>query len=303
MAPRIRQKFTWPAPNLDPPKTPSIDATYTAKPLPRPPPSAGSPAILRAIERYPHLFNHTIELDMTQYTRLMADHPNQPWANSFIDSLTHGWWPCHSGEPSQPKVAKGQQFPSVPQTDEDRDFIQALVEKQVANGWISPSFDDHIDGIEYNEIFVNRRPGKKPRCVNNQNQSGHNDEIDIDDCPITMDTVTDLLRILRHLHFLTPERAQAMADAWKFDIKAAFKSMCMHRWWQARVAILVAYRQPEGSPVKWVFKRHIEWRAAFGTRASPFLWTALNSSFMWICQFHAKIERPLAYIDTGWAST
>ncbi|KAK4694583.1 hypothetical protein P7C70_g8708, partial [Phenoliferia sp. Uapishka_3] len=296
-APRLRRKFTWPAPNLDPPRTPSIDATYTALPLPRPPPSAGTPAILRAIEKYPHLFNHTVELNLTKYSLLMADHPNQPWVSSLIASLSDGWWPCHSGAPSVPKVKKNRTFPSVPRSDEDRDLIEATISKQVENGWVSPAFDEDIEGIEYNDIFVNRREGKKPRIVNNQNDSGHNDNIDIDDCPITMDTVTDLLRILRHLHFITPERAQSLAIAWKLDIKAAFKFMCMHRWWQARVGILVAYRQPEGSTVKWVTRRHLEWRAAFGTRASPFLWTALNSSFMWICQFHAKIERPLAYVD------
>ncbi|KAK4694694.1 hypothetical protein P7C70_g8691, partial [Phenoliferia sp. Uapishka_3] len=292
VAPRLRRLWHWPEPHLDPPKTPLLTSSLTAKPLPRPPAIAlQDPLYLAALKSHPHLFRHETPLNVDAFERSLKDHPNRPWVESLLAAMREGFWPCHSGEPTPPP-GKSLKARFTPRTEEDLDVVEAQVKSDVANGWTSPSFKELPEGCVVSPLFVVRRGDEaKPRTVNDHTASELNKHIERKNAPAIFDTIPDLIRLAR---------AKGIAELpagsvwWKTDASAAFKMMSMHSAWQFRQAISVSYKMPDGSRET---RYHIEWRGAFGTRATPYLWTSIMAAILWIVQQRGVIENPLAYMD------
>lgn len=162
----------------------------------------------------------------------------------------------------------------------------------VKDGWISPPFDQRLAGVTFSPQFVLRRPGSSPRLIDDHAASGLNDGIA--DVPCIYDRVPELIHLLRYLGLLDdslPEHALLF----KLDVASAFKIMLMHPLWQLRQAIEVAYPQRRGPPR---VRFHIQWRAAFGSKASPYLWTSLMSAVHWvIVQRVPEVPWPFSYMD------
>jgi hypothetical protein len=286
-APRIRRQFHFPPPSQDPPRAPLLESTLTAPPLPRPPDLALSDGrAWRARIRRPHLFSFQQSLDSAELERLLALHPNRPWVDSLIISCRDGFWPAHSGvDPSPPPQ---RPFSS---SEEDRRIIHTEVLAAVSKGWTSAVFDDVPEGAVVSNLFVVHRPNSKSRVVNDQSASGLNDGILRSDCPTVYDSVVDLLRLLRHLG-LTSLPSESVL--YKCDVSSAFKQMTMHWLWQFRQVVAVDYPEGNGS---WRTRFHVEWRGAFGTRATPYLFTSLMGGVLWIVQQRLAVPHPLAYMD------
>jgi len=294
VSPRLRRQFHWPPPHLDPPRTPLITATLHASPLPPPPQQVLLDARSRqTLLDYPDQFQYgPALLKEDALATALKDHPNHPWVDSILRSVKEGFWPVNSGEaPRLPSAADRARW--SPSKEEDRVVVEEQVLSDIANGWTSEGLDSPIDGVVYSPMFVVRRAGDKPRVVNDQSASGLNSNTKKEEAPTTYDTLVDLIRLLRSLGI---ETLPSSATLWKTDVSAAFKVLLMHPHWQLRQGIAVEHRQADGS---WQRRYHIEWRGAFGSRATPYLWTSVMGAVQWIVQHRGYVDHPLAYMDNA----
>lgn len=231
-------------------------------------------------------------LDEAALSAALQNHPNRPWVASLLQAIRDGFWPAHSGEaPRAPSSAEQARW--TPSREEDKVVVEAQVLSDISNGWTSLGRDDPIPGVVSSPLFVHRRPGDRPRVVNDQTASGLNAGTRKEDAPTTYDSIVDLIRLLRHLSLRS---LPAEAVLWKTDVSAAFKVLSMHPCWQLRQGTAVEHWQADGS---WRRRYHVEWRGAFGSRATPYLWTSLMGAVQWIVQHRGFVDHPLAYMDDG----
>ncbi|GAA5873954.1 hypothetical protein JCM1840_000241, partial [Sporobolomyces johnsonii] len=292
-APRLLRAFHWPPPADAPPVAPAVEASLTFRPLPRPPPSTlEDPVLSSLLVSRPSLFSSYSPLHADAFAAALADHPNRAFVDSLLVSLREGFWPVHDGSPPRPPPpARSSRLYST-----DRDDQRVLVENAVASvaaGLISPAMDDLPAGCEVSPQFVVRKEGSAPRVVDDHSASGLNDGIG--DSPAWYDRVDSLIRVLRSFGILDNTLPEP-AVLYKLDVAAAFKLLLMHPRWQARQAILVPYRDRDGRVRP---RDHLQWRAAFGSRASPCLWTSLMAAVEWVVRQRAAdvVPFPLFYMD------
>ncbi|GAA5878261.1 hypothetical protein JCM1840_002365 [Sporobolomyces johnsonii] len=291
-SPRLLRSFHWPPPSQAPPFSPSVDSTLTAAPLPRPPASVVNDPRLGLLRSKPHLFSTFSPLDHLALARGLASHPNRRWADSLVESVRDGFWPGHDGsEPQVPPPARKDRL--FPKTKEDREVQVAAAKQAVEDGWFSPPFDELEDGMVVNPQFMVRKDGSDPRPVDDHSASGLNEGIK--DAPAIYDRVDSLVRLLRYSGLLDDE-IPLDAVLWKLDVSSAFKLLLMSPYWQARQVVAIAYT---GGAGRLRPRFHIQFRATFSSRASPYLWTSLMSAVSWIVhdRFAADVPYPFAYMD------
>ncbi|KAK4696486.1 hypothetical protein P7C70_g8370, partial [Phenoliferia sp. Uapishka_3] len=289
VAPKLRRKFHWPPPEQDPPKTPLLSSTYTARPLPRPPKAAWDDPLAQAAKRdFPHLFREAPVLNVEGFREGLKDHPNRPWVDSVLWSLQHGCWPCHDGLP--PKPPPPEDMRKFPEREADLVIIEKQVNSDIAAGWTSKGYRSLPKGVVLCGLFVVHQADKN-RVVNDQTKNGLNDGVDRADAPAVYDGVKDLIRLLRSLDLANLSKDVVL---WKLDVSAAFKQMLMHWLWQFRQGVAVSHLLPNG---KREIRYHIEWRGAFGSRATPYLWTSIMGAVLYIVQTREAVWCPLAYMD------
>ncbi|GAA5912523.1 hypothetical protein JCM6882_004792 [Rhodosporidiobolus microsporus] len=289
-APRLRRTFHWPDPSSEP-ETPLLSSSLTAAPLPRPPDSVlNDPVARQTLEENPHLFSTHSPLNVAAIEEDLAAHPNKPWVESLLLSLKEGFWPGHSGAaPVVPEPAKGTSlFPKKP---EHQRVQRAWAEKSLANGLLSPAFDKLFAGAVVSPQFVLEQ-GDKERLIDDHAASGLNDGIP--DFPTVYDRVAELVRLLRYLGYLNDD-FPANAVLVKLDVSDAFKCLLMHPLWQLRQVVAVAYEGPNGlTRVRY----HVQFRAAFGSKASPYLWTSFMSAVLFAVASRCPyVDWPMAYMD------
>ncbi|GAA5939866.1 hypothetical protein JCM1841_004223 [Sporobolomyces salmonicolor] len=291
-SPRLLRAFHWPPSNALPTAS-SLDASLTAPPLPQPPARALlDERAMSLIRRRPALFSSYSPLRHHRLAVGLASHPNRRWAESLVNAVKDGFWPAHSGdEPAVPSPALDDRL--FPSRREDQLVQVAAAEKARAGGLISDAFDELEPGMFVSPQFAVRREGSEPRIVDDHSASGLNEGIS--GVPATYDRIDQLVRLLRYAGIVEDELPDH-AVLWKLDVSAAFKLILMHPLWQARQAILVAYRDSAG---RLRPRFHLQWRAAFGSRASPYLWTSLMAGVMWIVRDRhaAFVPFPLFYMD------
>ena len=92
MRPRFARDFIWGA--VDDDISPAASYSLHADPLPRPPQSELENSVANeTIRGHPDLFKITCNINITKFTELLQDHPNQPFVHSVIVGLTEGFWP------------------------------------------------------------------------------------------------------------------------------------------------------------------------------------------------------------------
>ncbi|GAA5916740.1 hypothetical protein JCM5296_003936 [Sporobolomyces johnsonii] len=297
IAPRLLHSFHWPPPNADAPRALSVDASSSFGPLPRPPPSVLSDSVLSSLlSSRPELFSCVSPLSANAFDLALANHPNRRFVESLVESIRDGFWPAHDGSvasPPPPRLARSARYYAT--HPEDQLVLVENVRKSEAAGLISPAFDDLPEGCVISPQFVVRREGSAPRVVDDHSASGLNEGIK--DAPAMYDRIDSLVRILRCYGILDGSLPES-ATLYKLDVAAAFKLLLMHPRWQARQAILVPYVNEQGLLRP---RYHLQWRAAFGSRASPFLWTHLMAAVSWVVRDRAEavVPFPLFYMDDG----
>ncbi|GAA6040537.1 hypothetical protein JCM8097_005451 [Rhodosporidiobolus ruineniae] len=214
-APCILWSFHWGAPAASPPVSPSVDATLTVAPLPRPPPSVAADRQLRSLlRRRPHLFSTHSPLDHLALARGLASHPNREWVRSLVESVQYGFWPCHDGSAAKPPppALKDRLFPSK------RSHQAAQVQQAEAarkDGLLSEPFDDLDPAMTVNPQFGVEKEGAKVRMVDDHSASGLNDGIG--EAPAMYDRLDTLVRILRYLGLVDGSLPESVIF-WKLDV-------------------------------------------------------------------------------------
>ncbi|GAA5880929.1 hypothetical protein JCM1840_002099 [Sporobolomyces johnsonii] len=291
-APRLLRAFPWPSPTVPPPPA-SVDRTPSLPPLPRPPAVASrDPTFRRLRLDRPDLFDDASPLRADAFAAALADHPNQAWVASLVISIREGFWPGHDASvPRPPKpVAQSHLFSRDPA---DQAVLVENARAGVEAKLISPAFDVLPEGCVVSPQFVVRRDGSAPRVVDDHSASGLNDGIG--EAAAMYDRLDALVAVLRYSG-LVGETLPDHAVLYKLDVSAAFKLLPMSPEWQMRQAILVPYRDASGELRP---RYHLQWRAAFGSRASPSLWTNLIAAVGWIVRKRNSelVPWPLTYMD------
>ncbi|KAK4696362.1 hypothetical protein P7C70_g8392, partial [Phenoliferia sp. Uapishka_3] len=299
-APKIRRKFHYPDPSIDPPRTPLVDWTLRAPPLPAPPPLAFDDEVSwRTIRENPSLFSHGHTMDTNALITALDEHPNRLWVQSLEDRLNEGFWPAYNGKPPEPPDAVKYDRAFRQPNEVDAAFIEATAVDERKKGWISPSFTTLLPGMWASPWWVARHPGHRDRIVTDHSISGLNANILKSESPAHYDSVEELGRDLRWLYHHFPQLRDQIV-LWKLDVSSAFRLLWMHRLWQLRQAFAVWYLQPDGSRKLFY---HLDWRGVFGNRAMPYLWTDVMGAFMWISmQKPYNLTRSKAYMDDAFAA-
>ena len=291
LAPRFLRSFHWPV-EPPPPVSPLLTSSFIAAPLPRPPLAATrDPLAASSLVDFPHLFPISTPVNVDAFERELQGHPNPTWASSLILGLREGFWPCHDGEATEPlrPLTLEDMYPS---READLVVQIANAQKQVLEGLISPAISFVPDGGIVSPQFIVRR-GDKARVVDDHTVSGLNTGIGY--APATYDRVDHLVGALRHLGLLDSSLPGAVL--FKLDVTNAFKLLPMHPLWQLKQIMAVPYPRAPGSSDR-VVRYHVQHQAAFGSRASPCLWTSFMAGVHFVIAKRVpSVPRPLSYMD------
>ncbi|GAA5878148.1 hypothetical protein JCM1840_002257 [Sporobolomyces johnsonii] len=261
------------------------------------PPSVLSDSALSSLlSSRPELFSCVSPLSANAFDLALANHPNRHFVESLVEFIRDGFWLAHDGSvasPPPPRLARSARYYAT--RPEDQLVLVENTRKSEAAGLISPAFDDLPEGCVISPQFVVWREGSAPRVVDGHSASGLNEGIK--DAPAMYDHIDELVRILRCYGILDGSLPESVT-LYKLDVAAAFKLLLMHPRWQARQAILVPYVDEQGL-LRPCY--HLQWRAVFGSRASPFLWTHLMAAVGWVVweRAEAVVPFPLFYMDDG----
>ncbi|EJD38883.1 hypothetical protein AURDEDRAFT_71690, partial [Auricularia subglabra TFB-10046 SS5] len=150
----------WERPDIDARLVaPSIEATFSAYPLPRPPPSEYRNAdALDTIASRPDLFKIVTPINASRLQSLLRDHPNRPFVESVIVGLTEGFWPLadtfREGAPSTTDLSDPKPWPP----DKLAFFESTRAEEMRDERW-SPDFGpDLLPGMTSSPMFAVPKP-------------------------------------------------------------------------------------------------------------------------------------------------
>jgi hypothetical protein len=134
MCPKFARDFIWGVVNDD--ISPSARYSLFAEPLPRPPLSELENLIANStIREHPNLFKITCNINIKKFSKLLKDHPNQPFVQSVIAGLTQGFWPWAETQDGYPPTHNEPQHP--PRDIRERDFMLSQREKEIKAGRFS----------------------------------------------------------------------------------------------------------------------------------------------------------------------
>ena len=95
------------------------------------------------LERYSHLFKVDMPINIDNFQRLLAQHPNQPFVNSVLDGFQNGFWPwanTHVGDyPDTLDESLGD-----PRGHDKLKFICEQRDKEISLGRFSESFGKEL---------------------------------------------------------------------------------------------------------------------------------------------------------------
>ncbi|EJD38484.1 hypothetical protein AURDEDRAFT_72073, partial [Auricularia subglabra TFB-10046 SS5] len=138
---------------------PSIESTFSAYPLPRPPPSEyRNGDALTTIESRPDLFKIVTPLNAARLKSLLRDHPNRPFVESVIVGLTEGFWPLadtfRDDAPSCVDLSDPKPWP------QDRlRFFEETRDEEIADGRWSDDFGPSLlPGMTSSPVFAVPKP-------------------------------------------------------------------------------------------------------------------------------------------------
>ncbi|EJD39640.1 hypothetical protein AURDEDRAFT_70991, partial [Auricularia subglabra TFB-10046 SS5] len=172
---------------------PSIQNTFSAYPLPRPPQSEfENIAAVNTIDSHPELFKIVTPINPARLADLLRDHPNRPFTASVITGLTEGFWPFANTRPSgAPLTADYTDHKPWP-ADKLR-FYEETRDEEIAEGRWSHDFGPALlPGMYSSPIFAVPKPqSDKFRMVTDHSAGEYslNSFIDRSSVPTKLDTV------------------------------------------------------------------------------------------------------------------
>jgi hypothetical protein len=92
---------------------------------------------------------------------------------------------------------------------------------------------------------------------------------------------------------------------WKSDVAGAFRLVPLHKLWQIKQIITTNYptkADKDAGIDRGPLIRRVDWRACFGSRASPRDWSSVMGLVLWIAWFIKMLIDIFAYVDDnfGW---
>ncbi|KAJ7117925.1 hypothetical protein C8R43DRAFT_830931, partial [Mycena crocata] len=137
-------------------------------PLPRPPLSEYTPAVMKTLEENDHLFKIVSPVDADIFEALLINHPNQPFVHSVVTGLREGFWPWADTHPdTYPETYDVSSCPL--KSEKERQFVMDQRDIEIALDRFSPAFGpDLLPGMYSMPIHAVPKPqSEKLRLVVN----------------------------------------------------------------------------------------------------------------------------------------
>ncbi|KIO03784.1 hypothetical protein M404DRAFT_60351, partial [Pisolithus tinctorius Marx 270] len=171
-------------------------------PLPRPPAEEfENTAAVDTISSNSHLFRVVTPINVDLFEELLHEHPNPTFVQSVCCGLREGFWPyAHTHHWDWPSTWDNSHRPL--KSVEEREFVSAQIEKEIAKDRFSESFGPNLlPGMYSMPIHAMPKPGvKKFRLVTDHSAGEYalNNMISREDISgVTLDNVYDLGQALR----------------------------------------------------------------------------------------------------------
>ena len=261
--------------------------TEVAKPLPSIPfAELNNHSASNTVKCHPELFEVSTPINIDNFEALLARHPNQPFVQSVVEGLRHGFWPwadTHIGDyPDTLDESLGD-----PKNQVELDFICEQRDKEIKMGRFSPSFGHHLLSGMYS-MPIHAVP--KPRSADLRLVTNHSAGIyslnsmikreDIAGFPL--DNMTHLGEMLLRAKSDFPDKSFVL---FKSDIAEAYRLLPMHPLWQAKQINTI-----QGN-------RHVDRRNCFGGKSSGSIFISVNGLNTWIAKNEWEIPNLATYSD------
>nr|VWO95230.1 N/A [Ganoderma boninense] len=213
----------------------------------------------------------------------LAVHPNQPFVESVLWGLEHGFWPLDEGDWD----ADEELMNNYSMDEPDLDALRAFRDREVnTRRWSSPIDPQLAPCMKTSPMFVVWQHDKA-RVVTDHAASGLNDGIPRPEAKVRYDAMQDFGQALHDAHRRYPGRHITL---YKSDVSKAFLNLPAHPVWQLRQVVAV-----DGN-------YHIVRRLVFGSRASPRIWCSVSALLCWIASVRYRIRGLCVYMDDfyGW---
>ncbi|RDB25644.1 hypothetical protein Hypma_006531 [Hypsizygus marmoreus] len=207
----------------------SADWTVHAKPLPSPPLSElNDPIVTKTINDNPSLFAVITPINVNQFEKLLATHPNQPFVKSVCRGLREGFWPwANTHLPGYPPTHDASLPP--PADEFQATFLRAQRDVEISKNRFSPSFGTKLLPGMYS-MPIHAVPKSDPsdlRMVTNQSAG----KFSLNSMVLHDDIAGYPLDNMRHLGEILLARHNPLHPApilWKSDIAEAYRLMPVH---------------------------------------------------------------------------
>ena len=277
-APRHLRGLAW-TDSVDRFECPSLEATYTMPPLPRPPHSEYTLRNMKALAAHPDLFKIVTPVNVDALESILSTHPNRPLVKSVLDGFRFGFWPGSVGvEPDDsPPIDNYGSY------DKDPDWVDSYRDSEMAAGRWSAGFASLDAAMVVSPLgLVERKRTSKLRLTTDQTASGLNDSIDRASARVRYDNLRDLgahVRLMAKLHPGLP------LVAFKSDVKGCFPCLPMHPLWQLK----------QVCKVHGLY--HVVRTGLFGNRFLPYTWCTIGGLLAWAVVHVKGSAAQLHYMD------
>jgi hypothetical protein len=270
--------------------SPAARYSFYAEPLPRPPPSVfQNSAAAETIHNHPELFKIICNINVDAFKSLLIDHPNPSFVQSVVDGLLEGFWPLADIPKHYPETWDNPI--REPRTERERDFLRTQIDKEVAVNRFSPSFGPNLLPGMYSPPIhaAPRTQDDKLRLVVNHSYGEYslNSMISRDD--ITGVRLDGLHAFGASLLAFRKHNPSVPLIMWKADVKAAYRQMPMHPFWQI-LQVVSAFDE-----------RRVDRCNNFGGRASQKIWASFCSLVLWIAVFKRNLTSLKCYVDDNYS--
>ena len=119
---------------------------------------------ISTIFRNLHLFKIVTPIKVSRFKELLLTHPNQPFVDSVVYGLSHGFWPfAHTRYGSYPTTVDDSGAP--PKTIEQTEFLRKQIQTESdADRYSAPFGPDLLPGMYSTPVLAVPRKGKLRLC-------------------------------------------------------------------------------------------------------------------------------------------
>ncbi|KAF9039505.1 hypothetical protein BDZ89DRAFT_1214432 [Hymenopellis radicata] len=238
---------------------------------------------MKTIHENPHLFHVSTPINIDRFASALAIHPNRAFVASVVRTLKIGLWPWADTNPSSdfPETWDNA-WAKIPSTEESQ-FIAAQCIEEVDKGQHSPAFGPHLLPGMYStpNIAVPKPHSDDLRLVANQSAGEYcqNNMVDKSQTKgARLDSLLVFIPLLLMFSSLHPGKRLLL---WKADVMGAFRTIPVHPLWQLKQVVTSMVGESKTDKTAWL--RYVDWRACFGSRASPRAWASVMVVWIAIC--------------------